>query len=105
MPFANQHYPIANRFAPGWSAMHVELTGLVDFRQDPSSKARNGRKRAFSGASALRASSSFNTIRRREAAMIVSQLSVNDGFVRFSIRPVNSTGEAADPLARTSTND
>jgi hypothetical protein len=45
-------------------------------------------------------SSSFGKIRRRDAATAVSQLSVNDGFVRFSIRPVNSTGVAIDPLAQ-----
>jgi hypothetical protein len=101
MPFATQHYPIANRFAPDWSAVDVELTGLVDFRQDPSSKARNARKRAFG-----RASARLNCIEllpkvRREAPPTVSQLSVDDGFVRFSPRPVNSTETAADPLAWT----
>ena len=41
---ANQNYSIANPIALTSREVDVELTGLIDFRSDPSSKARNARK-------------------------------------------------------------
>jgi hypothetical protein len=62
---ANQHYSIANPIALSSRNADIELTGLVDFRSDPSSDACNHRGLLADDDSSVRASVSLTVVMLR----------------------------------------